>query len=188
MNIALVGAPGSGKTKLAKELVYHLDDVKVVDDYVQEIEKETNIAIGSIIDYVGNMALIVGRYGRENLARSKHKNVITCGTIFESSIYYAAHVAAFRETSTEEQLQEYAPRVDASLRIMACFYNDLMPYDHIFYLRLGDGSKDAEFIDQQLQVAVGGFKLRDMVALDVEPSGGSRCKKVLEVINEVQDS
>lgn len=186
MNIALVGAPGSGKTKLAHELARKMDNTCVVDDYVQAVEERSEIHIGQIIDYVGNMMVIMERYALENKARGHHDNVITCGTIFESSIYYTAHVLAFRESSTEDQAMEYAPRVDASLRMMACLYNDIMPYNHIFYLRLGTGTPDAQFIDKELQVAVAGFKLRDMVALDVETAEGQRLEKVLGVIGEAK--
>jgi hypothetical protein len=180
MNIGLVGAPGSGKTALAKDIWQNLEESYIVDSYINDVEDRSNIHIGSLIDYVGNMMVILERYALENKARAEYEHVITCGTLFESSIYYTAHVLAFKETASEADAEAYAPRVDASLRMMACFYNDIMPYDHIFYLRLGGGTPEAQFIDQQLQVATAGFKLRDMVALDVDED---RVKKVMEVIN-----
>lgn len=176
MNIALIGAPGSGKTGLAHELAGALSTdptcdcvrkVAIVDNYCAEIETEANMALGPIADYLGNLYVALGRYARERVQRMDHDIVISAGTIIETAVYTAMHFVGLTAVLNEDQQQEVAPRIDATLRILASLYTDICQYDYAFYLppSMTPANEDWAYFDQQLQAALEGFKLLPVTPL-----------------------
>lgn len=194
MNIALIGAPGSGKSALAADLAKELGQkdpdcdcvrtVAIVDDYCPEIEIETNIALGPIADYLGNLYVALGRYGRERVARMDHQIVISAGTIIETAVYTAMHFVGLTAVLNEEQQQEAAPRIDATLRILACLYADICQYDYAFYLppTMTPADEDWAYFDQQLQAALEGFKLLPVTPLTNSSNQVSDALSALEKV------
>lgn len=166
MNIGIIGAPGSGKSKLAEELAVSLSGSSViVDDYVESIEEDSDIAISQVTDYLGNLLVAMTRYTDERYARSRYDNVITCGTLIETAVYYAMHIDSVTRVITEEEKASYAVRADAMMRMLSCLYADTVSYDHVFFLPSEDGGEDVKFMDTQIQAALGGFKLFDATIL-----------------------
>lgn len=91
--IALAGAPGSGKARLAGALAKELDDASVIfaSDYVAQVEASTDIACeGYVAPYLGDVAVAIQRYGNERVVSNANPSfLITCGTLAETQLYTA---------------------------------------------------------------------------------------------------
>lgn len=194
MKIGLSGIPGSGKTDLAFALKEALKDeyesIEIIDDYVSDIEKESNLALSFTAAYVGNLNVALGRAARECHAYENDDFVITCGTLFETSSYVAQSFEKdFKFITTDEDKYDFANRLEATMRILACFYLDLVKYDHVFHLLpiLDFADDDYKNLDKNLQAAFEAFKLYEHHILEPEGSNPeeiakNRVEKVLEVI------
>jgi len=194
MKIGLSGIPGSGKTELAIALKEVLKDeyksIQIIDDYVSEIEKESNRALSFTAAYVGNLHVALGRAARECHAYENDDFVITCGTLFETSSYVAQSFEKdFQFVITDEDKYDFAHRSEATMRVLACFYLDLVKYDHVFHLLpVSDfADDDHKNLDRNLQAAFEAFKLYEHHILEPEGSDSkeiakNRVEKVLEVI------
>jgi hypothetical protein len=175
VRIGLAGIPGSGKTKLAAELKEALakheeyKSINIVDDYVEEIEKETDLAQGFFGTYIGNIHVALGREYRERISAENNDVTITCGTLFETSAYLAQKMETEFQLLTEDaERYDWNLRVDASMRLIACLYVDTMRYDKIYHLSptepLGEGEN--EKLERSLQAAFNAFELFPVVHLD----------------------
>jgi hypothetical protein len=195
MKIGLAGIPGSGKTKLAKAIQFALSDkynsIEIIDDYVSSIEKQTDLALSFTAAYVGNIHVALGRAALERIAHENNDFTITCGTLFETSSYAVQSFEKdYANVTNEAQKHDFAQRSEATMRIFACFYVDLIKYDHIFYLTPVNVSDDEEIgqLDKNLQAAFKAFDLFDYTLLENEGSTNekivnNRLEKVLKVIN-----
>jgi len=196
MKIGLSGIPGSGKTKLAEALNKTLSQdgskVLVIDNYVSEIEQETDLALSFNAAYAGNLHIALGRAARERLAAKESVDyTITCGTLFETSSYTAqGFEEEFSFLTRDDDKYNFAQRSEATIRIMACFYIDLIKYDHIFHLKPLNASEDENVVklERNLQAAFQAFNLFDHTVLEVEgvteeEITNNRVKQVLEIIN-----
>lgn len=99
--IAIVGAPGSGKSDLAYEIADYLQlergmSVEVVDKYIENWSNYTDIAPGEFATYIGNMQIAMERLNSEQATEAvlrkdegsdDRKVLITCGTILETLVY-----------------------------------------------------------------------------------------------------
>jgi energy-coupling factor transporter ATP-binding protein EcfA2 len=196
MKIGLSGIPGAGKTELANALNNYFEQegktTIIIDDYVSEIEQETNLALGFSAAYVGNIHVALGRAARERLALEKEADcIITCGTLFETSSYTAqAFENEFSILSMDDDKYNIAQRMEATMRAMACFYIDLVKYDYVFHLAPLNASEDDNLVklERNLQAAFQAFDLFDHTVLEVEGTTekdivNNRITKVLEAIN-----
>lgn len=195
MKIGLAGIPGSGKTELANAIKFALENkynsIEIIDDYVNDIQKQTNLALSFTAAYVGNIHVALGRSALERNAYEKNDLTITCGTLFETSSYAVQSFEKdYANVTNEAQRHDFVQRSEATMRIFACFYVDLIKYDHIFYLTPVNASDDDEIkqLDKNLQAAFKAFDLFDYTLLEGEGSTNeeivnNRLKKVLKVIN-----
>jgi thymidylate kinase len=197
MKIGLAGIPGSGKTELAKILKNYFDsknqNTLIIDDYVKDVEEHTNLALGFTAAYVGNIHVALERAARERKAmeNNEYKNIITCGTMFETSSYAVQSLEVdYNFIHTDAERYDFAQRSEATMRILACFYIDLMKYDQVFYLNPLNASKDDKIInlERNLQSAFNAFNLVEYVSLPVNGKNNeeilnNRMKKVLETID-----
>jgi hypothetical protein len=195
MKIGLAGVPGSGKTDFAQALSAHFVKNKsssiVIDDYVQDVEDQTDLALSFDAAYIGNMHVALERASRERKAYETHSHVITCGTLFETSSYAAQSLEAdYKFLSTDEERRDFVLRSEATMQIMTCFYLDLLKYDYIFHLSPLQVSNDVniEKLEQGLQSAFQAFNLFQHTVLPVEGSTKeeiikNRLEKALKVID-----
>jgi adenylate kinase family enzyme len=156
MKIALIGAPGSGKTDLAKKLAEKYD-ANILDDYVENIGKESNLAMADQASYIGNLYVILRRIAMERwlIEKEPDKNLITCGTLVESSIY--ATVEALRYQTEVHQV-----RIIEFMKMLGLIIQDTWDYDHAFILNLdedADSESVAGNIDASIFMAVNSFGL-----------------------------
>lgn len=187
MNIAIIGCPGSGKTELAEELQKKLGGV-IVDGYAPYIEDHTQLALGTFGTYIGNLYVALERYAEERKARMKHEFVFSCGTLIETAVYVAMNFTAIMNIAKEDDLQIIRPQLDAILRMMAVLYEEVFDYDHGFYLPPRDASEDNAHMDQQIQAALGSFKLVPVTTLlDEETRVADALAKIEELQNAPED-
>lgn len=94
LNIALLGAPGSGKTAVARKTVSlikrsggELGEWGVVDAYVDAISRNTGIPLSVSANFPQNLSIVTARWVKEAELYHKGMSVITCGSIYESILY-----------------------------------------------------------------------------------------------------
>src|ERR1700746_118260 len=109
MKIALIAAPGSGKTAVAKRAMNKLNKNpqweskwKVIDGYVEQLSKRTGLPFGEVSTIPHNLAVITDRWVREGEAMHRGFHTITCGSIYESFMY--SSFAAMFISSNEQQM------------------------------------------------------------------------------------
>jgi hypothetical protein len=142
LRIGLAGVQGSGKSLLAKDLKVALEksgkykSIKIIDDYIPEIEKETGLALGFYATYIGNVYAALGRATRERLAAAEeHDVIITCGTVFETASYMARQLEAeFKFLNEDAEKEDHLRRAEASMKFVSCLYVDTVKYDYILHL------------------------------------------------------
>lgn len=136
--IGLIGAPGAGKTNLAYALKDRFKEagtnvVGVIDDYVEEAERNSFLALGFYATYIGNLYVALHRFAREHNAELGSPDyIITCGTLIENQLY-----AAVEGANTERYAdvpEEHQKRTVVSMQALGLFMQDLFLYDKLFYL------------------------------------------------------
>ncbi len=142
MHIALIGAPGSGKTKLAKKIAKYDSTFKIVDGYVPKLEKRTNIALGYLAPLVPNLMVAAERLAAEHNARDKSENVISCGTVIENIAYTAHHAIVLLDTVDDPVVASV--RVNATMDALMLFL-EAWYYDYVFYLPLVQSEDTSEY-------------------------------------------
>src|SRR5438105_13754832 len=98
MKIAVIGAPGSGKSKFARELRKNLNGSDHVDEkfgitdrYVEKLAKRTGLAFGHFAGYPENFMVIGERLAAEYATGLQFQNQIVCGTVIDTTVYCAMH-------------------------------------------------------------------------------------------------
>lgn len=133
--IALMGAPNSGKSRLADELSEALPDNRVIDDYAPRVEEESHIVLGIYGTYFGDIGVALARIGAERKAMEGEPSyVITCGTIVESITY----------GSINESLTSVPERTKIIMQFMGLLMWDTFAYDHAFLLPPGEKATSFE--------------------------------------------
>lgn len=136
--IGLIGAPGAGKTDLAYALKDRLKEagpntVGIIDDYVEEAEGNSQLALGFYATYVGNLYVALHRFSREHTGELTAPDyIITCGTLIENQLYAAADGA--NNERYADVPEEHQKRTVVSMQAFGLFMQDLFLYDTLFYL------------------------------------------------------
>lgn len=143
--IGIIGAPESGKSDLAQGLKQALEEkgkkVVVIDDYIPEIEEESDIVLGRASTYVGDSLAMFGRFARENKALlEKPDYMITVGTLLDTTVYAALG-------GVKDQTPEGWFRVHNWMNLAGIFFRDTWKYDHTFLLMLPAKVEEGEYLD-----------------------------------------
>lgn len=168
--IALLGAPGSGKTRLKEALIERLDKDEPkcdscppqtvgVDHYIDGPVREKGVyEVGLDGGYMANISIAVARYNSERSFghMAKPETMITCGTVIETAVYTAMH---FERTlaikTTDEEKFEEAKRFEGCVSMLAVLFMDTFKYDKAFYLPALTQPKDNRWLtfERNLQAA-----------------------------------
>lgn len=144
--IALLGSPGSGKTRLANAIHDELirndgcadcnTPIAIVDNYALAVRDEGEYEIGPRGGYMANISIAVERYNRERkVSNEQYKTLITCGTIIETSVYLVQGFEKSMESKpTNEAKMEEAQRIKGCINMLAVLYMDTFKYDKAFYM------------------------------------------------------
>lgn len=152
MKIGVLGAPGAGKTKfasgLAKQLgIKHRDQsVKVVDGYVQNLQKRTGLALGPWASYAENM-MIAGNRESARLVK-KADNQITVGTIMDTMVYCMVHSDVVFHNDTMERRRLVYEQTTQVVDGLKLWYTQTWDYDLCFWLSGDYGPHDRSIITQ----------------------------------------
>jgi energy-coupling factor transporter ATP-binding protein EcfA2 len=148
LRIGLVGAPGSGKTELARlvqtELLQHTRSCKIVDGYPAAVSDRSNLALSHYATYIGNVQVAIARYEHERKAEQdlaepmEDDVVLTCGTCVETAVYTGLHALANHvdEHTTINYMNDV--RAQAAMQMIALMNADVGQYDVVFHLPLED--------------------------------------------------
>lgn len=97
IRIGILGAPGSGKSAFAKLLAAELREreksVRVVDGYVQKLQKKTGYAFDIHATLPQNMQVLFHRWTLEQEAEKAGCDVlVTAGSLYETILYGAMRI------------------------------------------------------------------------------------------------
>lgn len=172
--IALLGAPGAGKSRLAHAVADELvrrdgqcDDcntpITIVDNYSTVVRDRGQYEIGLNGGYMASIGIAVERYNQERAAGYDGcKTLISCGTVVESSVYLAQH---FERTlalkTTDEARMEEAQRIEGTVKMLAVLYMDTFKYEKAFYLPPLQPNEDERWatFDRNLQAAFSAYNV-----------------------------
>ena len=172
--IALLGAPGAGKTRLANAIADELvrgdgqcDDcntpITIVDNYANSVRDHGNYEIGLNGGYMASIGIATERYHRERSAGYDGcKTLITCGTVVESSVYLAQHFErSLAMKTTDEERMEEAQRIEGTIKMIAVLYMDTFKYEKAFYLPPLQPREDQRWatFDRNLQAAFSAYNV-----------------------------
>lgn len=133
MKIGVLGAPGAGKTKFAQGLAKSLGDTTVVDNYVQRLQKSSNLALGPWASYSENM-MIAGVREAARLKQHDKTNQITVGTIMDTMVYIMVHCDNSVNSNTRDKAAAIYQESHAVVNGMTLWYNYTWDYDVCFHL------------------------------------------------------
>lgn len=167
--IALIGAPGSGKTDLATALITRIEagepkceqcppNALGVDLYANEARDQGEYEIGLDGGYMANISVAVARYNNERIIghRMKPKLMITCGTVIETAVYTAMNFErSLAIKNTDEEKMEEAKRFQGCTSMLAVMFMDMFKYERSFYLPSPTKPEDERWLnfERNLQAA-----------------------------------
>jgi hypothetical protein len=137
MKIGLIGAPGAGKSKLAKALAKRYD-LKVVDNYAQKIQKDTDLALGPWVIHSENLMVAGARLAAEY--RYVKDDTITAGTIIDSLTYAAVKSDVSLRRDPESVRNTYIT-AQSAMHALTMMLAETWRYDICFFLPLEESVK-----------------------------------------------
>lgn len=115
LRIAIIGAPGSGKSTFAKALATKLraekdevkrQTVKVVDGYMDSLIKRTGYAFDIFATYPQNLQILFERWTREQEAEKDGcDTLITVGSLYETILYTGLRVNSELALKADKTIQ-----------------------------------------------------------------------------------
>lgn len=172
--IALIGAPGSGKSQLKEAIIKRLDggeppcetcppNTLSVDNYAEVVSTRGEYAIGLEGGYMANIAIAVERYNAERVIghREKPKTMVVCGTVIETAVYTAQHFErSLALMTTDDEKIEEAKRFQGCTSMLAVMFMDMFKYEKAFYLPSPFKPEDKRWLtyERNLQAAFQAFQ------------------------------
>lgn len=134
MRIGLIGAPGSGKSSLGRALSKELG-ISLVDNYVQKVQKSTNLALGPWASYSEHMVVNGIRYAAEEKVGAEGR--VTVGTPLDTLVYALVKsdtVLNRGARDNQDAIRELYKNAQVAIRGLTLFLTETWDYDISFYL------------------------------------------------------
>ena len=128
MRIGILGPPGVEKSKFARALGKEFG-LKVVDNYVQRLQKSTELALGPWSTHSENFMVAGVRLAEEYKAGEDR---ITVGTVIDSIVYSAVHSDVILHNSQAGHQAAYAA-AQGAMSGLSLIYGQTWEY-HIAFL------------------------------------------------------
>lgn len=137
MKVAVLGAPGVGKTEFANELADLLSEWQgktwyVLDDYVRALQDATGLEYGGYGEFIDDLQIVFKRREWE-LCHSRATNTITVGTVLDSAIHNFVRIEEAAKTRHEVGIVTERLRTIAAT--FGLLFTDTWDYDYAFLLR-----------------------------------------------------
>lgn len=192
--IYLCGAPGSGKSALAKRLAQDLSgllegEIEIIDEYTDEVER-LGYKVAGEGAYLSNMVIYSEHRHAEDLVRMKQNNFITCG----GGIERLAHAGVRTEVmNAGVKTPENDMRVMKEMQTATMFsflLADTFAYSFVFYLPRresvllpGEDHKEPFYkrVDFAIRTTIDKFRVP---AFEVEGTIDEQVEKVKAIIEE----
>lgn len=130
MKIGVLGPPGAEKSKFAHALA-RAYDLHVIDNYVQRLQKATDLALGPWSSY-GELLMVAGVREAEEAKKAK-VDTITVGTILDSLVYASTHADVVLHNSEAGRRAAYID-AQAAMQGFAMWYREAYEYHLAFFL------------------------------------------------------
>lgn len=194
MKVALLGAPGSGKTKVAQAISRRLNALAgdrpeehwaVVDGYVDRLAKRTGFPYGVEADWPMNVQVMGHRWEAEAHAVKDGNNAICCGTMYETMVYGSIYsLTTIRQPHTEREMLQVSEYHAALMSFMGAMENTTMDYTVMFYLPYeGEEHSWEAVVDAKLDGVLEAFYRK---AYTLTGSTREKADAAAEAIREIQ--
>lgn len=192
MKIAILGAPGSGKTKFANRLAKSLrtDEglkIRVIDNYAQRIQKSSGLALGPWASYSENFMVAGERMQLESAQKADYQ--ITCGTIIDTIVYAMVKSdVIFHNDSDQERRYVYA-HAQGAVNGLSVWYTETWNYDIGFFLPLEKENKHrwTDSINDAYSPVVESFLVPNIYSLEGDQKERAEiASKVIEIFEREQ--
>lgn len=141
LRIGILGAPGSGKSVFAKTLATKLraekgevkrQTVKVVDGYMDSLQKRTGYAFDIFATYPQNLQVLFERWTKEQEAEKAGCDVlITAGTLYETILYTGLRINSDLALKSDQTVRMQG-RV--SMEMMGVIHSLIATHDLLLFL------------------------------------------------------
>ena len=148
-NVALLGAPETGKSELAIGLHGRLDGYCVIDKYAKRVSDHMDVAVGLWAPYLVNSVIATRRLQDELAAQRRGLNYISVGTVLDTIVYQSVHSSRIA-VQDEHQIH----RAQVMMAWLGTIMYDQWNYEHIFYLPYQGDEQIHQFYDAQLREAL----------------------------------
>jgi hypothetical protein len=133
MRIGVIGPPGAHKSQFARGIAKAFD-LKVIDNYVQRLQRESDLALGPWSGYPEHFMVV----GVRMAAEAKHKDdFVTVGTALDTLTYCAVHSDVLLQRTQEELQAKYAA-AQAAMQGMSMIVAGAWDYHLAFHLPYSD--------------------------------------------------
>lgn len=183
LRIGIIGAPKSGKSKLARDLKKVAPEILghepvVVDNYAQKLQRDTKLALGQFATYSENYMIAGARHAAERKAIETGASVITVGTMVETFLYGVVTTDAEMQAHDPVLAMKIAQGAMAGLGVIL---SETVDYDALIYLPYTKTKGDnwAKLFDEQIPNISFNFSLP---IITVEGTQSERIQKASNIL------
>lgn len=140
MKLAILGAPGAGKSDFAHDLADKLEEAgekpfMLIDFVVEDLRRVTGLEFGGFGSHIDDMQVVFKRREEElelSFYDNGNMNTITVGTVLDSTAH--CFVRAEDPAHNRKELFTSNERLRAIAETFGMLYTDTWDYDYAFYL------------------------------------------------------